>query len=454
MNGRRRYLVVGCGPAAVRACEAIRGLDPEGEITVVGREPEGYYSRPGLAYFLADEVSERGLFPLDGRTLALLGVTYVLGVVRELRAAEHEVVLEDGRTISYDRLLLATGSRAIIPSVEGAELDGVVKLDNLEDARAIIRRSRRARAAVVVGGGITALEIVEGLVARKVRVHYLMRKDRYWSNVLAEPESRQVEQRLRDCGVELHYFTELARIGGRDGRVAAVETAKGEEIPCQMVGLAIGVSPRKDIAEAAGLECGRGVIVDEHLRSSDPDIFAAGDLAETRDAVTGRNTLEVLWSSAVEKGWVAGNNMAAGGEGAVAPAPLGYRKAVALNVTRLAGYRVIIMGRVGSGEDADVKGVVRGDSETWSRLGEATTIISESREGHIRLVLGEDSVIGAVVMGDQEASFALQGLIGFRVPLGPAREALLTPRSDLPWLLDVLWEGYRQRQTPGRDDLA
>ena len=429
----RRYVLVGSGPAGIKACEAIRGLDPTGLITVIGRESEGYYSRPGLAYYLADEVTEPGLLPLDGRTLERLGAAYVVGIVEEVRAAEHQVALQDGRTLVYDRLLLATGSRAVMPAVEGVDLDGVVKLDNLEDARAIIFRSRSARAAVVVGGGITALEIVEGLVARKVKVHYLMRKDRYWSNVLSEQESRLVEQQLRRCGVEVHYFTELGRIRGRDGRVAAVETAEGETIPCQIVGLAIGVSPRKDVAQAAGLECGRGVIVDDRLCSSDPDIFAAGDLAENRDAVTGRSTLEVLWSSAVEKGWVAGTNMAAG--------PLAYRKAVPLNVTRLAGYRVVIMGRVGSGEDADVKGVVRGDSETWSRLGEATTVVFDGPDRHLRLVLGEDSVIGAVVMGDQEVSFPLQGLIASRVPLGAARESLLDSRADPAGLLERLWRG-------------
>jgi NAD(P)H-nitrite reductase large subunit len=437
-----RYVIVGSGPAAIKACEGIRSLDTLGEITIVGREPEGYYSRPGLAYYLADEVAEAGLFPMDRLDFARMGVTYVHGTVEQLRPSDGEIVLGDGRTIGYDRLLLATGSRAIVPAVDGVELDGVVKLDDLQDARAIIARSRQAKSAVVVGGGITALEIVEGLVARKVKVHYCMRKDRYWSNVLAEAESRLVEERLRRCGVTLHYYTELGRVVGRGGEVTAVETVAGETIPCQMVGLAIGVSPIKALAEAGGLQCARGVLTDEYLRSSDPAIFAAGDLAETRDPGTGRGTLEVLWSSALEKGWVAGVNMAAAP--ADGPGVLAYRKSISLNVTRLAGYRVTIMGRVGSGEDADVKGVVRGDSETWSRLGDATTVVADSKDRHVRLVLGEDSIVGAVVMGDQEVSFALQGLIGHQVPLGPARDRLLEPRAPLAPLAEEAWQGFRR----------
>jgi nitrite reductase (NADH) large subunit len=180
------------------------------------------------------------------------------------------------------------------------------------------------------------------------------------------------------------------------------------------------------------------VLVDEHLRSSDPDIYAAGDLAESRDAATGRYTMEVLWSSAVEKGWVAGLNMATIASGHV------YRKAVPLNVTRLAGYRVTIMGRVGSGEDADLKGIARGDSETWRRMGEATTVLSDSRDAHLRLVLEDDTIAGAVVMGDQEASFPLQGLVAFRVPLEAARDRLLEPRADLVPLLEHTWREYRR----------
>jgi NAD(P)H-nitrite reductase large subunit len=431
----RRYVAVGSGPAVVRAFEMVRARDAGASLTVVGREPEGYYSRPGLAYYLADEITERGLFPLDGQALAGVGADYVQGVAERVLPSEHEVVLQDGRRVPYDRLLLATGSRAIMPGVEGVELGGVVKLDNLEDARNIIARGRRARAAVVVGGGITALEMVEGLASRKVTVHYFMRRDRYWSNVLAEDESRLVEERLRRSGVVVHFFTDLARIHGAGGEVIGVETAIGEVIPCQMVGLAIGVTPRKELAEGAGLQCGRGVLVDDSLRSSAPDIFVAGDLAETLDPDSGRRTLEVLWSSAVEKGQVAGANMAvAAGE----PSPHVYLKGAALNVTRLAGFRVTIMGRVGSGEDADVKGVVRGDSESWSRLGAALPVVFRSKESHVRLMLGDDSIVGAVVLGDQELSFPLQQLIGSRAPLGATRDALAAPGADLGRLIEGL----------------
>jgi 3-phenylpropionate/trans-cinnamate dioxygenase ferredoxin reductase subunit len=188
----RRHVLIGGGPGAMAAAEAIRGADADAEIVLVGADPHGYYSRPGLAYYLTNEMPEERLFPFTPNDIRGLSVSTLTESAVGIDPALHTVTLASGRKLAYDRLLLATGSRAIAAGVPGAELDGVVTLDGMDDARDIARRSRRAKAAVVVGGGITALEIVEGLRARRVHVHYLMRKDRYWSNVLSESESRIV----------------------------------------------------------------------------------------------------------------------------------------------------------------------------------------------------------------------------------------------------------------------
>ncbi len=320
--------------------------------------------------------------------------------------------------------------------VAGADLDGVTKLDDLSDAQDLIRRSRHARAAVIVGGGITALEIVEGLCARRVRVHYLMRRERYWSNVLSESESRTVEQSLRDRGVRIHTFTQLAQIAGRGGKVIGVTTDSGEEIPCDLVAVAIGVLPQSRLAEDAGLECGRGVLVDAHLRSSDSDIFAAGDLAEVIEPLTGKRTIEVLWSSAVAKGKIAGHNM-------VASAPIEYSEHVPLNVTRLGGRRITIIGTVGSGHDSDLEGIARGDSETWRRLGDGATVEWDSTDAHLRLAISGGVLVGAVVMGDQELSFPLQDLISARADIGVTADKLAAPAAEVDSLIHEAWRDWR-----------
>ena len=428
----RRYIAIGSGPAAISAAEAIRSQDPSGEIVMIGAEPYGYYSRPGLAYYLAGEVPEKRLFPFSPEDFARLDVQLVPKRATSIDAAGHRVTLEDGRMLSYDRLLLATGARAIPVQVPGAELEGVVKLDDLEDARGLIQRSHGAKAAVVVGGGITALEIAEGLCARRVHVHYFMRQDRYWSNVLSEKESRLVERGLQSRGVQIHHFTALAKVIGRQGHVVAVETEKGEEIPADVVAVAIGVLPQKELAEAAGLRCRRGVVVDEYLRSTNEDIFAAGDVAEVCETLTDQYTVEVLWSSAAAKGRVAGLNMSGG-------LTHMYEKGVPLNVTRLAGFKITIMGMVGSGRDADLEGIARGDSETWRRLGEAVSVESQDGDSHIRLAVAESSISGAVVIGNQTPSFTLQRLIAVRADISGFRAKLLQAGDSLGDVIQDVW---------------
>ena len=405
--GPRRHVIVGGGPATVAAAQAIRGADPGAEIVVVCGDPHGFYSRPGLAYYLTGELPERRLFAFSPAELRSLGIDWIGENAAGIEPAAHEVVLESGRRLAYDRLLLATGSSAIRAAVPGSDLDGVVKLDDLDDARDIVRRARRAEAAVVVGGGITALEIVEGLRARGLHVHYFLRRERYWSNVLSETESRVVEQRLLREGVEIHQYTELAAITGRAGRVSGVRTGDGAVIPCQVVAVAVGVRPRVELARAAGLPCVRGVLADEYLRTGDPDIYAAGDIAEVTDPSTGRPTLDVLWNSAAAKGRVAGLNMA------TEPRHR-YPEDPPLNITRLAGLHTTIIGKVGNGEDADLQGLARGDSQVWSELGEAAVVEAERGEAHVRLTLGERTIDGAVVMGDQTLSYSLQELIETR----------------------------------------
>jgi NAD(P)H-nitrite reductase large subunit len=431
-----RHVLIGSGPAAMTAAETIRGRDDEAEILIVGAEGHGYYSRPGLAYYLAKEVPEEGLFPFSPKDFADLDLHLIHDRAVGVSPAAHRVSLESGQELDYDRLLIATGSRAIPVDVPGADLDGVTRLDDLDDARGLISRSRTAKAAVVIGGGITAIEIVEGLRARKVHVHYFMRKDHYWSDVLSDSESHIVEAGLRAQGVEIHFFAKLARIIGQGGRVVGVETEDGKRIACDLVAVAFGVLPQVELAKSAGLDCGRGILVDRFLRSSDDDIFAAGDLAEVGDLASERRTIEVLWSSAVAKGRIAGLNMALGSLYA-------YEAAAPLNVTRLAGLKFTIMGTVGRGKDSDLEGIARGGSETWHGLGDAAIVESQIGEAHVRLVFGERTIAGAVVIGDQSLSFPLQEIIAAGADVSGIMADLQAPSAPLAELIDGFWRDWK-----------
>jgi NAD(P)H-nitrite reductase large subunit len=306
-----------------------------------------------------------------------------------------------------------------------------VKLDHLNDARTILKLAKRGRTAVVVGGGITALELAEGLLARGMNVHYLLRGNRYWSNVLDEQESRIIEARLQAEGVTLHFHSELQEIIGRSGRVNSIRLKNGQTLKCDLLAYAIGIQPRVELAREAGLQMDRGILVNEFMQTNDPNIYAAGDVAQVFDPITGRSILDSLWGAAREQGCAAGMNMA----GRSIP----YVKSIPFNVTRLAGLTTTIIGAVGHGRDDDLVGIARGDSETWRELPNAVIAQSGFDVNRVRILVGEQKLIGAVVMGNQTLSIPLQRIITQQVDISPMRDRLLAHDAKLSDVIVDFW---------------
>jgi nitrite reductase (NADH) large subunit len=411
------YAIVGSGIAALAAAEALRERLPRAQITMVSEEAHDFYSRPGLAYLLRGDIPENRLFIRSRADTCALQAERVAARVERVSCGDRKLLLADGRQLSYDRLLLATGALAVAAGFPGGNLAGVVKLDGLDDARHIVQMARRGRTAVVVGGGITALELAEGLNARGMRVHYLLRSARYWSDVLDETESQIVLDRLRHEGILVHINTQVKQAVGTAGALTAVETQAGETIPCHMLAVAIGVRPRAELAKQAGLKVNKGVLVNEFLQTSDPNVYAAGDLAEVYDPRSRSPALDVLWSSALAQGRAAGANMA----GARAP----YVKGVPFNVTQLAGLKVTVIGAVGGGKNDDLVAITRGESEAWRLVPKSVVISERNHCNRVRLLVGDNRIVGALIMGEQTWSRPLQRLVAGRADITPVRLALL-----------------------------
>lgn len=424
------YILVGTGVAAFAAAAAIRSRDTLGDITLIGEERDGLYSRPGLAYLLNNEIPEDYLFRLPAGDLRRLHAKQIQGRVVQIDPEAHTVRLDNQTMLPYTRLLLATGALAVRPDLPGARLPGVFKLDNLEDARRIIKHARRGRSAVVIGGGITALEIAEGLLSRGMQTHYLMRAGRYWSGVLDPSESEIIEQRLSIEGLCIHSFTQAVEILGRD-RVSAVRTSNGEVIKCDLLAVAIGIQPRKELAAAAGLQVDRGILVNECLQTSAADIYAAGDVAQVYDPASGQAVLDSLWGPARRQGAIAGHNMA----GSAGEPCRAYRKVVPINFTRLAGLPVTIIGIVGKGDDLDLPGIARGDSETWRFQRDAVPTFTQFEVNRLRVMVGSKTLQGAVVLGSQDLVDVLKRLIGEQVDITPIRHRLLEPDAPIALIL-------------------
>ena len=433
-----RYVILGAGAAGMSAAETIRQNDRQGEIVCVTAESAGYYSRPGLAYFLTKELGEKSLYPFTKNDFEKRRFILYNNAAVHIDTEMKEVVFKDRKRMRYDRLLVALGAQAVHPDVPGVGLEGVVYLDSMEQTKHMIKKARWSKTAVVVGGGITALEMVEGLHARGVHVHFFLRGRTYWGRVLDLIESKIILERLNSEGVSIHFNTELDQIVGKRGKVHSVVTRDGRNLKTSLVGFAIGVRPRIRLAELSGLEVNRGVKVNEFMETSVSEVFAAGDVAEVYDPEAGKYVVDSLWHIARSQGIVAGLNMVGQKQPYVRRSPL--------NVTRLAGITTTIIGRLGSGsQDDDEVSIVRGESETWQQMPDAVVCQNNFEVNRLRLMLGENRIVGAILMGDQSLSQALEELVAHEVDISPVRDQLVNSRDNLGPIVMRFWDQWRHQ---------
>ncbi|UOQ82138.1 NAD(P)/FAD-dependent oxidoreductase [Hymenobacter sp. 5414T-23] len=211
--------------------------------------------------------------------------------------------LNTGAVLPYDKLLVAIGSVSRFQDWPGQELAGVQGLYGLPDLERMHRETHGVKQAVVVGGGLIGVELAEMLHSRGIAVTMLVRDTHYWGSVLPPEEAALVNRQLQAHHIQVQYSTELTEIlGDTAGRARAVLTSKGQEIACQWVGLATGVTPNSTLAQASGLDTDRGILVDEQLQTSQPNVFAAGDCAQHRQPGPDEVPIEQLWYTGRQQG--------------------------------------------------------------------------------------------------------------------------------------------------------
>lgn len=310
-------LILGNGAAGATAARFARLADPSARITVVSDEALHPYSRPALMYIYTGQLAaaQTRLYADDFWPRNRIDLIHDRAVA--IDAVGHTVKLRDAGLVSFDRLLIATGSLTAAPAWADCGLACVQGFIRLSDLDRMEREAAGASRAVVVGGGLIGVELAEMLRSRGTPVTLLVREETYCANLLPPEEGRLVEAEIRRHGVDLRLSTDVLQLSGRNGRVATVATSYGE-VPASWVGVATGVRPDVDVSISAGLEVNVGVRVDSHLRTSAADVFAAGDCAELREPPGGRASIEALWYVAREQGAIAGRNMA-GGDIAYAP---------------------------------------------------------------------------------------------------------------------------------------
>lgn len=412
---RRSYLIIGNGIAGVTAAETLRAEDGEAQITLVASDAQPVYFRPALKDYLAGRVPQQKLWARPASFYQEAGIQCIADRVVGIDGQQHTVWLASGRQVGYDRLLLASGAGANTLACPGMGLTGVTTLRTVSDYQAVLGYLGNVRRAVVVGSGTLALETVESLRQRGLAVSHLLRHRVLWAEVLDATASDLVLQQEEHDGVDVRLEQEVAEIAGQDVRVSGVLTRQGQHIPCEMVILAIGIQPDIEYIRRSGIACGRGVQVDAAMRSSVPDIYAAGDVVESYNPLTGRSRLLGQWFPAIQQARAAAYSMLDLLEtGGTSSASINF-----LNATILYGLDFASIGLT------NLPGFPY------------HAIIAEAQPRHYQKVLLSNGVaVGWLSVGDRTDALAFKRAIDYRFNLLPVASHLFTKHFHLADWLD------------------
>ena len=405
----QRYVIVGNGVAGVTAAQSIVRTDPAAEVHIFGEEPYPYYQRPRLWEFLAGEIEQQTLYFRSIEWYAAKGIQVHLGAqVTALDSAEHRLTLADGGSIHYDRLLLATGAQPFVPPLAGADKDGVFTLRTLDDARAMKAYASEVRSAVVIGCGLLGLETARALLSLGLDVSLIESAPHLLPRQLDAEGAQVLQARLEVMG--LHFLTDGATeaiLGNR--HAMGVRLEDGRVVEGELVLISTGIRSRVELAREAGLEVNRGLIVDEQLRTSTADVYAAGDVAEFEGIVYG------IIPAATEQAHVAAANM-------VADSSATYKGTVPATTLKIVGIDLTSLG------DA----TAMGDGVVVLRQMDLTTGV------YRRLALRDGKIVGAILLGDTQNVRPLKQLIATGRDVSAYSDRLLDESLDLKALAQGL----------------
>lgn len=304
-------VIVGNGIAGSTAARFIR-KQSDHQITMISDETDYFFSRTALMYVFMGHMRYQDIKPYEDWFWDKNRIGLMRATVSSIDTGQKQVYFEGERPpLGYDKLILATGSRPKRVKWPGEDARGVQSLISWQDLELMEKQSARTKKAVVVGGGLIGIEMAEMLLTRGIHVTMLVREAGYFRNVLPAEEAEMLSRHIREHHVDLRLETELASIQKNDsGRVQSVKTRSGETISCQFVGITIGVVPDLGLcAPATGIETDRGILVDDYLQTSIPDVYALGDCAQLRAPQPGRGAIEPVWYTGKMMGEVAARNL-------------------------------------------------------------------------------------------------------------------------------------------------
>jgi nitrite reductase (NADH) large subunit len=397
-----KTVIIGAGPAGITVAETLRQYDKEADITLISSEPFPPYAPPAMIeYYLTG----REVHFWKGKKVAdLLGLDYRSGTqVEEVLPAKHAIRLDNGESVDYDRLVIATGSSLYAP-VPGTDRPGVCNFKSMSAAEELIKRVRehQVKSALIIGAGFIGVEIGLLLRALGVEVTQIEMADRVMPRVLDTETAQIVVDQMEARGIHVRLNTEAKAVLGEE-QAEAVQVEGEQSLAFDLFIAATGVKPNMRCFEGSGIEMDWGVVVDDHLRTTAPDVYAAGDVAETRDRITGERYVHAIFPNAVAQGRVVAQN--------IFGLDVSYEGADNMNSLKHLGLPVIAAGVMG-GEELRMK-----------------------RAGTLRkLYLQDDRIVGYRLAGDLSSAGIYRTLMNKKINTRFFKHKLLDPKFGMGYL--------------------
>ncbi|MCP5271227.1 MAG: NAD(P)/FAD-dependent oxidoreductase [Burkholderiaceae bacterium] len=409
-----RHIILGAGPAGVIAAETIRKHAPNDEIFLVGDEPEAPYSRMAIPYLLIGNIAEGGThLRHSGDHYQRLRIELKRNRAVKVDTAGKTVTMDDGSTHAYDKLLIATGSSPATPPIPGIAGPGVHACWTLADARAIAALAKPGARVLQMGAGFIGCIIMEALANRGVQLSVVEMGDRMVPRMMGPMAGSMIKAWCERKGVAVHTGAKVVEIGRDATDVMKVKLSTGAVIEADLVISATGVKPNIGFLQDSGVKCLVGVLTDEHLRTSAPDVYAAGDCAEAFDKVSGKTIVSAIQPNAADQARVAALNM----------------------VGQTAELRGVTQINV-----LDTLGLISASFGNWEGVpgGQHVELTDADGWRHLSLQFGDDTLVGCNAIGWTEHVGVMRGLVEGAVRLGPWKARLMADPT-------LLMEAYLDR---------
>jgi len=419
------YIIVGGCAGGLNGIEGIRKIDKSGEITLISKEKYPPYARCLITDYLIGTHSEESLFLREDTFYEKNKVNPLLGKeVKKILPDEKKVLLSDNKKISYDRILIATGSSPTKPGIKGEEKEGIFNFRTIDDIKGILERYKKSRKAVVFGGGLIGVKAGYALKKRGLEVEVIAKSSQILSQVLNKESSIILARWLEENGIKIRTGLAPVEILG-DKEMEEVLLDNGEKIEAQIGIVGKGVSPNVSLVENSGIKTDWGIIVDDYLKTNYDEVFSAGDVAETKDLITGKHTINALWMAAQEEGYIAGMNMA--GEKKY------YTGSTGTNAAEFFGLPFISFGKTRETENVEIKEVK-----------------DEKNFIYKRIILRNNSIIGAVFIKDVKMAGVYMALMRSKTNLENYKNFLLKDWFNYGKVRNLLEkeEGSRESISP------